>query len=663
MAERSGGNPLFAEELVNRIREEGGEESGVLPESVQSVLAARLDALPRDERQLLQHAAVVGESFWEGSMTTVASEQGIDLDAALDSLQERELIVSSAGSRLAGEHEYAFKHALIRDVAYERLPKALRARRHAEVGNFIEQRAGDRGEAVVALVADHAARAADLGAEAQLPAGELQDIRMNAIEHLEAAGDNGAALYSNEAALRHFTKALEIEGVREADSARIGEKQGDVAFGLGRFDAALEIWRRCLDYQRREEDLPRIGDLDRKLGAALWAKGERSESIAHYQQGIDLLKDGPPSMELVRLYEEAASLYMHTGDNMLAIYASEKALGLAASLDEPGAASRAHGIFGRVFGRIGDAGKALENLERSVELAKQSGPREAVRALLTLGSHLELSESSAQAAAAYREALELAEEVGDLAAQVELHAACARLAARRADWPDTEREEAASSALIEREGLVGMLCFPELIRGWLSWRDGQLEQAVATLARSRELGADTGRIEVVFPAALLKGWVLNGQGDYQGAEAAFADALEVCERAGLTAQSVEATAASAVNLALGKRTAEANDAAEKAKHLAERLSDAGGRAAVLDARGATDTDPVAGAEILAEAREAWAAIERPIEAARSELLRALRLAEAGDPQAVDAREAAISAFDEHGFAHMAERSRELVGLD
>ena len=66
------------------------------------------------------------------------------------------------------------------------------------------------------------------------------------------------------------------------------------------------------------------------------------------------MKDGPPRIELVRLYEEAAWLYLHTGDNMLAIYASEKALRLAERLDETRAASRAHGIFGRVFGRIGD---------------------------------------------------------------------------------------------------------------------------------------------------------------------------------------------------------------------------------------------------------------------------------------------------------------------
>ena len=132
--------------------------------------------------------------------------------------------------------------------------------------------------------------------------------------------------------------------------------------------------------------------------------GERKQAIEHYQKGINLLKDGQPCVELVRLYEEAASLYMHAGDNMLAIYASEKALRLAERLGETRVASRAHGIFGRVFGRIGDQAKARENLERSVELARDSDEGETIRALLTLGHHLEVSEADyAGAGAAYGE--------------------------------------------------------------------------------------------------------------------------------------------------------------------------------------------------------------------------------------------------------------------
>ena len=163
----------------------------------------------------------------------------------------------------------------------------------------------------------------------------------------------------------------------------------------------------------------------------------------------------------MRLYEEAAWLYMHAGDNMLAIYASEKALRLAERLGETRAASRAHGIFGRVFGRIGDSAKARENLERSVELARGSDEGETIRALLALGNHLEISDADYDAAgAAYTEALTLAQRVGDLPAQVELHAALAQLAVYRADWEAVETFTEDSAELAEREGLVGQAVPP-----------------------------------------------------------------------------------------------------------------------------------------------------------------------------------------------------------
>jgi class 3 adenylate cyclase len=612
VAARSGGNPLFAEEMVNRIVEEGASDAEALPETVHSVLAARLDSLSRPERRVLQAASVVGQTFWEGSVGDEA--EGIDLRATLESLRGKDLVVPTAGSRLAGEREYAFKHVLIRDVAYSTLPKAVRARKHAEVGEFISARAADRSEGVIGMVAEHYARAAALGAAADLEPGELEAIDARAIEALEAAGDASAGLYSNSEAQGHYETALTLE--RRLDpptTARISEKLGDVALLLGRVDRAVRAWEQCMAYHRGEENLIRVGDLHRKIGAGLWQKGDREGSIEHYQRGIDLLKDGPPCLELVRLYEEAASLYMHTGDNMLAIYASEKALRLAERLGEAAAASRAHGIFGRVFGRIGDSERARENLERSVELARESDPAEAVRALLALGYHLEISEADYEGASeAYGEALAIALRTGDLPSQVELHAALAQVAAYRGDWEAARRATDASQALAEREGLTGKLCFPDSMRGLILWHEGDLDGAVELLERATETAEQVGRSEVAFESLRTLAGALRDRGDHADADQALARALDLCERAGLVAQSVEATAARAVNLAVWGRDESAREVAEEAAGLAERLHYPVGTAASLEARGAATGDPA----LLAEAAEAWAALGRPEDAAR-----------------------------------------------
>ena len=279
----------------------------------------------------------------------------------------------------------------------------------------------------------------------------------------------------------------------------------------------------------------------------------------------------------MRLYEEAASLYMHTGDNMLAIYASEKALRLAERLEESAAASRAHGIFGRVFGRIGDSERARENLEQSVELARKADPAEAIRALLALGYHFEISEADyAAAAEAYGEALEIAERIGDLPSQVELHASLSTLALHRGEWEAVESGTETVAALVEREGLTGKLCFPHLLRGALRWRSGDLEGAERSLRRSAELAEQVGRSEIGFQALHWLATALRDRGEYANADQALATALDTCERAGLVSQSVEATAARAINQALWGRADQAVGP--------RRGGDRPGRAAALPGR-------------------------------------------------------------------------------
>jgi class 3 adenylate cyclase/tetratricopeptide (TPR) repeat protein len=662
VVERSGGNPLFAEEIVRRLAEDGGDRPAELPDTVQGVLAARLDALDPFERKLVQQAAVVGRTFWEDSLAPVAQEEGRDLSHALVSLQDKDILAPSAEGKLAGERELAFKHVLIRDVAYGMLPKAVRSRKHFEVGSFIEQRAGDRADEVAPLLAEHYRHAASLGREGGVPPNELREMLERAVRFLEEAGDAACLLFSNAEAASHYRHARELAADGEPGvMARLGEKLGGVALRLGRVDQAIEVWRECLDYHRGQEVLDRVADLHRKIGYALSQKGDRSAAIEHYQKGINLLKDGDPRIELVRLYEEAAWLYLHTGDNMLAIYASEKALRLAERLGEDRAASRAHGIFGRVFGRIGDNQKARENLERAVDLARGAEPGETVLALAALGRHLETSEADVNGArAAYEEALELAQRTGNLPAQVELQSELAQLAAYRAEWGRAAAAAAASAELAEREGLEGKLCLPYALQALLLWRNGELDQATQLYRRAHELAERVGWSELAFQTLYGLALTQRDAGDLSGAKATLDSAVDVCERAGLIAQSIQATGTRAVVLALaGRREQAAESAAETAK-LAERIHYPLGRAAALEARGAAATDSEEGAALLLEAEAAWAELERPLEAARCRLLAGRALAGHDAERSRELLEGAAAESERLGVAHLAQRARELA---
>jgi tetratricopeptide (TPR) repeat protein len=668
VVERSGGNPLFAEEIVRRIAEGGGEEEVEMPDTVQGVLAARLDALEPFERRVVQQAAVVGRTFWEGSLQGLAEAEGRDLRRTLRTLQEKDILAPGAEGRLAGERELAFKHVLIRDVAYGMLPKAVRSRKHYDVGNFIEQRAGDRSDEVAALLAEHYGRAATLGLEGGVGPGELDQMLGRAVRFLEEAGDAASHLYSNREAAAHYRQALALgrpsEVADEGALARIGDKLGDVALRLGRVDEAVEVWRECLEYHRGQEDLERVADLHRKVGAALSHQGERKAAIEHYQRGIDLLKDGPPRLELVRLYEEAAWLYLHSGDNMLAIYASEKALRLAERLGEVRAASRAHGIFGRVFGRIGDTEKARQNLERAVDLARGEDHSEAILALSALGRYLELSEANPTGAReAYEEALEIAERVGDVPAQVEIHAALAQLAAVRADWDCAIAAADASVKLAEREGIENKLGLPYALQGLLHWRDGELSESAQVYRRAHELAKRVDWSELAFGTLFGLAIVLRDAGELSDAVTALDQAIDVCERSGLIAQSIQATGARAVVLALAGRDEQARESAAEASELAQRMHYPLGRAAALEAQGFTAPDPEQGAATLADAERAWSELERPLEAARCRLLAGQRLASFDPQRSRELLEQAAVESERLGVPHLAARARSLAATE
>jgi len=168
MLARADGNPLFLEEIIRQLVDEGRivrdgkrwkatEDIAeiVIPDTVQAVLAARIDLLPPVERSALLSASVVGRVFWNGPVARLLNDGDELADDALVRLEDRELVVSQLGSRIAGEREFLFKHVLTRDVAYGTLARRDRARAHADVADWIEAAAGERQREFADLLAHH----------------------------------------------------------------------------------------------------------------------------------------------------------------------------------------------------------------------------------------------------------------------------------------------------------------------------------------------------------------------------------------------------------------------------------------------------------------------------------------------------------------------------
>ena len=125
LLERVGGNPLYAEQYARLYLEHGSVDDLALPETVQGIIAARLDALPGPEKALLQDAAVLGKVFWAGALGEHEHR-----DALLHSLERKEFIRRERRPSISSEAELSFRHVLVRDVAYSQIPRAARAEKH-----------------------------------------------------------------------------------------------------------------------------------------------------------------------------------------------------------------------------------------------------------------------------------------------------------------------------------------------------------------------------------------------------------------------------------------------------------------------------------------------------------------------------------------------------
>jgi class 3 adenylate cyclase len=220
---RAEGNPFFLEEILRQLMDEGSIvlEDGhwraradldrlELPDTVQGVLAARIDLLRPPEKRTLQQASVVGRIFWRGAVAALL-EGGEEVDTDLRRLEDRELIAPRLSSSMAGQEELAFSHILTRDVAYESLPRRDRPRAHARVARWIEETTGDRQREYSALLAHHYAQAyRGASRDRSYREDELEAMRRRAFELLVLASQHAARGAAYRAARSLAQSAVEI---------------------------------------------------------------------------------------------------------------------------------------------------------------------------------------------------------------------------------------------------------------------------------------------------------------------------------------------------------------------------------------------------------------------------------------------------------------------
>ena len=350
-----------------------------------------------------------------------------------------------------GEREYAFKHVLIRDVAYATLPKAVRCRKHAEVGEFIERARRRPLEGVVAMVAEHYAprrHARRRGRSRARRAASASRRGRCAASRPPATPPRRSTRTARRSG--HYEAALDARAAARprAARARIGEKLGDVALRLGRVDArGRASGSAASSYHRGEEDLARVGDLHRKIGAGALAQG-RARGLDRALPARDRPAQGRPALHRAGapLRGGRLALHAHRRQHARDLRLREgAAAGRAARRGRAPRAARTGSSAASSAASATPRRRARTSSARSSWRAS-SDPAEAMRALLTLGYHLEVSEADYDGAA--RRLRRGARARPARSATCPRRSSCTRrsaqLAVYRGDWETVERETEAS---------------------------------------------------------------------------------------------------------------------------------------------------------------------------------------------------------------------------
>jgi class 3 adenylate cyclase len=212
VAEAAEGNPLFIEQLAAVLSELGPGQGDTLPTTVRGLVAARLDALPFEERDVILDASIVGRIFWRGALERLAQDPE-RLGVALAALERRDLIRREAVSRIEGDTQWSFKHVLIRDVAYDLQPRARRREGHRHIAEFIEASTPEVGEAGAAL------------ARHWRGAGELE----HAVQHFVAAAEEAERGWAKQYAVTLYKEALDMTPADDLERVRFLRRRLAVA--------------------------------------------------------------------------------------------------------------------------------------------------------------------------------------------------------------------------------------------------------------------------------------------------------------------------------------------------------------------------------------------------------------------------------------------------
>jgi class 3 adenylate cyclase len=354
LIELADGNPLYAQEYVRMLIERGAVRQGgrgwilegagqpgqdlPMPDSVHAVIANRIDLLDAADRTVLLAASVVGTTFWPGAVAAALARPVELVERSLRRLEQREFVREQPGSTMAGQSEFRFRHVLVRDVCYRRLPRTERVARHERTADWLDALSQSRDTDLAEVLAHHRWSAYEISRDLGMdPAARAPATA----EALYRAARRAYALPSLDAASAHVGRALAL---LSADPAAVSESQ---RLELELFGTEISFYRDHAEFLASDgpgqlaalaERLEARGDAGSAarawtlLGQAAWIRADRSGAVAHVGRAVELFEPLPDSPEKADAYAELGRLHMLNYERDRAIAAADAAAQIAERL-------------------------------------------------------------------------------------------------------------------------------------------------------------------------------------------------------------------------------------------------------------------------------------------------------------------------------------------
>jgi len=513
---RAGGNPLYAEEYARALRERGRIEQ--LPETVQGMIAARLDLLELEQKKLIQDAAVVGKSFWLGALVLITDEERGVLEERLHALERKDSCGASEPLRLPATAEYAFRHLLVRDVAYGQIPRGERAEKHRRAAEWLEQlgRPDDHAE----MLAHHYLQALELGAAAGLDTGAFAGPAQAA---LAVAGDRAFALNAYDAAGRYYRAALDLLPEDDPRHGRLLLALARALLLVGEPDVGL--FERARDELFAAGNAEGAAEAETRLAELFWLAGDRDAAFAHLRRARELVESLPPSFVKAHTIAAASRLRMLAGEEEEAIRLGREALAMAEELGLNDVRAAALNTLGCARVSLGDE-QGLTDLAEAVRIAGEANvPYELCRAKGNLASQLWARGQLGRSLELWREAGEDAVRFGQLRFVRWFRGTLVDPHYTLGDWDEAEAGADAFISEIEA-GLPHYLASQAYsTRALIRFARGESDSALADAERAVALATSAADPQSLLPAVARLAHISCELGDHERAESLAADYL------------------------------------------------------------------------------------------------------------------------------------------